>query len=247
MRHFNNDLNILYKSLFQNCDHDKMLDRRNHRLLAKHKQDKESNIGRPKGWQRNYEEYQKQDISYNEKRVKDKNKQSNRSLLNKEEYYTEVVDNNNGMFDGKYFHFEKKLIKNKDYNHFLEKKRRICDIDLEKLKFRSYGFGVAIFFLFLLSGIGLPVLRAYELVKDSSFTPFKICWEFIYSTLNLETIIPKGTPVARGTAAPIPGVEYFYLVIFVVLIISLGILLIVAIPKILRNNEKYKKIKSMTE
>ncbi|SBS93707.1 Plasmodium exported protein (Pm-fam-a like), unknown function [Plasmodium malariae] len=224
-----------------------MLYRRNHRLLAKYKQDKESNSVRPKGWQQNYEEYQKKDISYNEKRVKDKNKQSNRSLLNKEEYYTEVVDNNNGMFDGKYFHFEKKMIKNKDYNYFLEKKRRICDIDLKKTKFRSYGFGVAIFFLFFLSGIGLPLLRAYESVKDSSFTPFKICWEFIYNTLNLETIIPKVKTVEPGSVASIPGVDYFYLVIFVVLIVTLGILLIVAIPKILRNNEKYNKIKSMTE
>lgn len=79
---------------------------------------------------------------------KRKSKQTNRSLLKNAEYYTDVIDYNNGLFDEKHVHIDKKWIKQKGYNDFLEKRRRIGDIALKKIKFRNYGFGVVMFFFF---------------------------------------------------------------------------------------------------
>ncbi|SBS93620.1 Plasmodium exported protein (Pm-fam-a like), unknown function [Plasmodium malariae] len=231
-------MNTFNESLDEICKFDKKLYIGNNRLLAKYKQNKDLNISGLKENIPYNTDYEKKDIYNNERGAKGKNKQSNRNLLNKAQYYTEVVDYNNGMFDGKYFHFEKKWIKKKDYDTFLEKNRRIKNIALKKIKFRSYGFGIAIFFFFFLMGIGLPILRAYESVEGAHFTPFKTCWEFIYTTLGLG---------ADGETQVIPGVEYFFLAIFVFLIILLAVSLIVTIHKILRNNEKYEKIKLMVK
>ncbi|KAI4841140.1 hypothetical protein MKS88_000375 [Plasmodium brasilianum] len=236
--HFCNDMNRFNESLDEICKFDKKLYIGNNRLLAKYKQNKDLNISGLKENIPYNTDYEKKDISNNERGAKGKNKWSNRNLLNKAQYYTEVVDYNNGMFDGKHFHFEKKWIKKKDYDTFLEKNRRIKNIALKKIKFRNYGFGIAIFFFFFLMGIGLPILRAYESAEGAIFTPFKTCWEFIYNILGLANDAKSQTPKAA-----VPGVEYFYLAIFVFLIILLSVSLIVTIPKILRNNEKYEKIK----
>ncbi|KAI4841048.1 hypothetical protein MKS88_000816 [Plasmodium brasilianum] len=245
--HFCNDMNKFNESLDEICKFDKKLYIGNNRLLAKYKQNKDLNISGLKEKIPYNTDHEKNDISNNEMGDKGKNKESNRNLLNKAQYYTEVVDYNNGMFDGKHFHFEKKWIRKKDYDTFLEKNRKIKNIALRKIKFRSYGFGIAIFFFFFLMGIGLPILRAYESVEGAPFTPFKTCWEFIYEGLHLETIIPKIKTELLPTKEIIPGAEYFFLGTFVVFIILLAALIIVAIPKILRNYEKYKKIKYISE
>ncbi|KAI4837657.1 hypothetical protein MKS88_003070 [Plasmodium brasilianum] len=104
---------------------------------------------------------EKRDISHKEKGFIRKTKYSNGSSLYKAQYYTEVIDYNNGMFDGKYFHFEKKCMKKKDYDHFFEKKR-IGNIALKKIKFRNYGFGVAVFVIYFLLGIGIPSLYGID-------------------------------------------------------------------------------------
>ncbi|KAI4839848.1 hypothetical protein MKS88_001751 [Plasmodium brasilianum] len=234
---FNRDSSKFSKSMHENCCISRRLYTRNYRSLAKYKKNKDSNnICLEEDIKSNKVNEQK-DISYNKKKGKRTNKLTNKSLLNKSQYYTEVIDYNNGMFDGKHYHFEKKWIKKKDYDNFLEKKRRINDIALKKIKFRSYGFGAAIFFLFFLFGIGLPILRTFDFVDDSTFTPFKTCWEFIYKGLNLGEI---------KAGSSVPGVENFFLAVFLVLTIILAALIIVAIPKILRNNEKYKKLKYMS-
>ncbi|SBT01639.1 hypothetical protein PMALA_082720 [Plasmodium malariae] len=85
----------------------------------------------------NRAEYEKKNISNNKEGTKGKNKEYYKSSLNKAQLYTEVMDYNNGMFDGKHFHFEKKFIRKKDYDYILQKSRRIHDIDLKKIKFRS--------------------------------------------------------------------------------------------------------------
>ncbi|SBS96596.1 Plasmodium exported protein (Pm-fam-a like), unknown function [Plasmodium malariae] len=233
-------MNTFNESLGEICKFDKKLYIGNNRLLAKYKQNNDLNISGLKENIPYNTDYEKKDISNNERGAKGKNKRSNRNLLNKAQYYTEVVDYNNGIFDGKHFHFEKKWIKKKDYDTFLEKNRRIKNIALKKIKFRNYGFGIAIFFFFFLMGIGLPILRAYESVKGAVFTPFKTCWEFIYKILGLA----EGAN-GQTSNSVVPGVEYFYIAIFVFLIILLAVSLIVTIPKILRNNEKYEKIKLM--
>ncbi|SBS95580.1 Plasmodium exported protein (Pm-fam-a like), unknown function, partial [Plasmodium malariae] len=99
----------------------------------------------------------RRNIYNNEKESNGKKKQSRRFSLNKAEYYTEVFDYNNGMFDGKHFHFEKKWIKKKEYDRFIEKNRRIRDIALKKIKFRSYGLGVVIFLIFFILGVGISI------------------------------------------------------------------------------------------
>ncbi|SBT01465.1 Plasmodium exported protein (Pm-fam-a like), unknown function [Plasmodium malariae] len=210
------------------------LDTRIFRLLTIYKQDKDLNILRLNQNIQNKTECEK-DITINEKLVKGKNKHSNRDLLNKAQYYTEIIDYNNGMFDGKHFHFEKKWIKKKDYDYFIEKNRRICDINLKKIKFRSYGFGIATFLIFLLLGVGLPILRTCELSGIFGENgPFKKCWEYVETLLSdsLKKTLSEG---------------YVYLIIFGIFIITLTVILIVTIYKILINNEKYNKIKLLNE
>ncbi|KAI4834558.1 fam-m protein [Plasmodium brasilianum] len=89
------------------------------RLLAKYKYDKDSSFVEIKEHINNNAGFQKKCTSNNEVIIKGINMQSNRSSLNKAQYYTEVTDYDNGIFDGKYFHIEKKLIKKKDYDNFL--------------------------------------------------------------------------------------------------------------------------------
>ncbi|SBT00355.1 Plasmodium exported protein (Pm-fam-a like), unknown function, partial [Plasmodium malariae] len=212
------------KSLYDNLKVNRKLDIRNYRLLAKCKEKKGSNIVELNEDIANNLKCEKNSLYNNETVLTKKNKKSNRYPLNKAQYYTEVTDYNNGIFDGKYFHFEKKLIKKKDYDTFLEKKRRIRDITLKKIKFRSYGFGIVIFFLFFLFGIGLPILHGFEYLNN------------VLSPLE-KLLESAGEGVKK----------YSFLISFGILIIILSVIILVAIPKILKNNEKYKKIKYMTE
>ncbi|SBS96492.1 Plasmodium exported protein (Pm-fam-a like), unknown function, partial [Plasmodium malariae] len=227
----------LNKYLVDNCNITRKLDTIKYRLLAKYIQDNCSNTAVLKEDTQYNREGEKKNASSYKKWTNEKKKIYNRNLLNKAKYYTEVVDYNNGMFDGKHFHFEKKWIKKKDYDNFVEKNRRIHDIALKKIKFRSYGFGVFIFFLFLVLGISLPILEGVGILKTlgeklvgtrSSSTWFGVALDKIVSFLNLSESAYKILPK-------------------VLLFVFLAVIIIITIPIILRNNEKYKKIKLMME
>ncbi|KAI4836001.1 fam-m protein [Plasmodium brasilianum] len=192
-------------------------------------QDKDSNILELEQNIKNNTKCKKKDIAINEKGEKDKNKKSNKSSLNKAQYYTEVIDYNNGMFDGKHFHFEKKWIKKKDYDNFLERNRRICDISLRKIRFRKYSIGIAMFFIFLLLGIGIPILSSLPSLKEA--------WESITNDGILNKL--KVNVEAWGDNV----LSYLIIALFSVLMVMLAVMLIVGFYKILRNNEKYNKIK----
>ncbi|SBS99396.1 Plasmodium exported protein (Pm-fam-a like), unknown function, partial [Plasmodium malariae] len=216
-----------------NYNIDRKLGIRKYRLLEKYKLEKDSNIAHLKERSQNNNRSKKNYASSNEKWANEKNKKSNRNLLNKAQYYTEVVDYDNGMFDGKHFHFEKKWIKKKDYENFAEKKRRIGEIALKKIKLRSYSFGVAQFLIFFLFGVGLSVLPTFSFSSSiengiKSIPLFGQLYESINALGNNEQF-------------------YIYLALFSVIIITLSVMLIIGLYKILRNNEKYNKIKLMTE
>ncbi|KAI4834116.1 fam-m protein [Plasmodium brasilianum] len=230
--HFSSDI-MLNKSLKVKWNLDSISEAIHYRLLAKYKKDQNSNtVGLTEDIS-NSMKYKKINICNNEKLTKGKNKQSNRSLLNKQQYYTEIIDYNNGMFDGKHFHFQKKWIKKKDFDDFVEKKRRICDIDLKKIKFRNYGFGFTLFFIFLFLGIGIPISPGltflnvtWDTIKENSLGKF-----FYDITCKLKEFL-KMDP---------------YVILYSIFIVILSVILIIAIYKILRNNEKYEKIKLMSE
>ncbi|SBT86002.1 fam-m protein [Plasmodium malariae] len=231
--YFDNNLSIFRKSLDEYCCSSKKLDTRYYRSLAKYKLDSGSNNVCLKGTFPNNRLNEKRNIYGNEEEGKGKNEESNRGLFNKAQYYTEVIDYNKGIFDGKHFHFERKWIKKKDYDYFLEKRRRICDIGLKKVKFRSYGFGVFLFVLFFLLGIGIPLLPKLSFLENT--------WKLIEeSTLlkeicnNIKTFMKEKQP-------------YLYSILFIVLMIMVSIMFLVGIYKILRNNEKYNKIKLIAE
>ncbi|SBT85660.1 fam-m protein [Plasmodium malariae] len=221
------------KYFFDNYNNDRKLGIRKYRLLAKYKLDKDSNISLLKGDSINNERCKKNYVSSSEKWANENNKKINRNLLNKAQYYTEVVDYDSGMFDGKHFHFEKKWIKKKDYENFVEKKRRIGDIALKKIKLRSYSFGVAQFFIFFLLGVGLSILPTF---------PF---WSSMKN--NIESIPLFGELYKYMEKLGKNEQFYIYLALFSVIIITLSVMLIIGLYKILRNNEKYNKIKLMTE
>ncbi|SBT00312.1 Plasmodium exported protein (Pm-fam-a like), unknown function [Plasmodium malariae] len=201
------DYSTFSKSLDENCCISRRLGTETYGSLAKYEMNKNSfNICLEENI-RNNEMSDKKGISYNKKGIKRKITLPNKNLLNKAQYYTEVVDYNNAMFDGKHLHFEKKWIKKKDYDDFIDKNRKICDIYLKKLKFRNYGFGVSLFFLFFLLGIILTEITEWLGVEKK---------------------------------------PYIYIILFGVLMIMLSVMLIIALYKILRNNEKFEKIKLMT-
>ncbi|SCN12440.1 fam-m protein [Plasmodium malariae] len=154
---FNSELCTFNKFGDKNYNPSEKLDTGCYRILAKDKQHNDSNNVYSKEKFTNNEENNQKEIYKNEMFRKRKSIQSNRSMLNKAQYYTEVIDYNNGIFDGKHFHFQKKWIKKKNYDTFLEKKRRICNIALKKIRFRKYRYAVFMLFFFFLLGIGLPM------------------------------------------------------------------------------------------
>ncbi|SBT85799.1 fam-m protein [Plasmodium malariae] len=230
--HFNSELSTFNKSINKNYKPSKKLDTRSYRILRKYKKENNSNNVFLKKMFVNNGENNEGDISNNEKCRKGKNKQSNRSLLNKAQYYTEIIDYNNGTFDGKHFHFQKKWIKKKDHDDFLEKNRRICDITLKKIKFRKYRFGVAIFIIFLFLGIGLAILPKLPFMES--------VWT------SMDNLLPNALKEAIETAQKYVN-NYLYLILYTALFVILSIILIIGIYKMLRNNEKYNKIKLITE
>ncbi|SBT85651.1 fam-m protein [Plasmodium malariae] len=230
---FNRNINKFNKSFDQTCNIYEKLNTRNCRLLAKYNKVKDSNVASLTKDLPYNEGYAKKNIYNDEKGVERSNKQYNRNLLKKAQYYTEVIDYNIGIFDGKHFHFEKKWIKKKDYDNFLEKKRRICDIALKKIKFKNYGYIVAMFLIFIMFVIGIYKIPRLESLDAA--------WKDLGSGNILKTLyetVAKWDPTVKAS---------IYLTSFSVIILISIILLVIGICKILKNNEKYNKIKLMTE
>ncbi|KAI4840236.1 hypothetical protein MKS88_001594 [Plasmodium brasilianum] len=224
---FYSEQSTFNKFIDKNYNFSKKLDTRNYRLLSKYNEDKDSNNLWLKGKLPNNEVIGQKITSNNEVGTNRQNNQSLKCLLNKAQYYTEVIDYNNGMFDGKHFHFQKKWVKKKDFDTFFEKKKRIGDISLKKIKFRSYKFGISIIIVFFLLGIGLPVSKAFRLSNSGGIDNYIL--SFLSNTLYLGSN------------------ENAYILLFAVTFIMLAVLIIIAIYKILRNNEKYQKITLMME
>ncbi|SBS96122.1 Plasmodium exported protein (Pm-fam-a like), unknown function, partial [Plasmodium malariae] len=195
----------------ENYDVGRKIYTRNARSLSKHKQEMCSNILGLK-----------EDIPFNGENDNRKNKKLNRRSLNNAKYYTEIIDYNNGMFDGKHFHFEKKWITKKDYDNIVERNRRICHIALKKIKFKNYGFGVALLLFLFILGIGYAILEKFEQFGTAGEDFAKLLFS--------------------GTMAKTAG-SYVFTVLFGLLIVILSIIIIIVIPRILKNNEKYQKIK----
>ncbi|KAI4836246.1 hypothetical protein MKS88_004034 [Plasmodium brasilianum] len=223
--HLNNDVSIISKSVDDNFYLGKKLDTRYYRSLSKYKQDNDSNNICLRERFSNNGVNERRDIFNDKKVVRKKNQQLIRSSLNNAQYFTEILDYNKGMFDGKHFHFEKKWIRRKDYDHFHEKNRRIRDISLKKIGFRDYGFAVIIISILLLLGIGYPILLGLGHMNTLG--------EKIKSLLEGASIISNGTEIP----------SYTYILTFAVNVIILSIILIIAMTKIFKNNEKYNKIK----
>ncbi|SBT85816.1 fam-m protein [Plasmodium malariae] len=231
--YFNIDMRTFNKFADAKYKHGRNLDPITLRLLAKYKQDKDSHILGLKQNKSNNNEHEKYNITINEKGNKKKNKKSDKSSLNKAQYYMEVIDYNNGMFDGKHFHFEKKWIKKKDYDNFLKKNRTICDISLRKIRFRKYGIGVAIFVIFSLCAAAIDVLPRLPFLNTA--------WEKLEEGNILKTLYDY---VNNWDATLKTSI---YLTLYSVLMLILIIVLVIGICRVLGNNEKYNKIKLMSE
>ncbi|SBT85476.1 fam-m protein [Plasmodium malariae] len=230
--YFNIDMRTFNKFADAKYKHGRNLDTITFRLLAKYKPDKDSHILELKQNKSNNNEHEKYDITINEKWNKGKNKKSDKSSLNKAQYYVEVIDYNNGMFDGKHFHFEKKWIKKKDYDNFLERNRRICDISLRKIRFRKYGIGVAMFVIFSLFVVAIDVLPRLKSLEET--------WKTFASSGILETLY-KCKSVGQTVKTSV------YITLYSVLMLILIIVFVIGICRVLGNNEKYNKIKLMSE
>ncbi|SBT85557.1 fam-m protein [Plasmodium malariae] len=227
--HFDND--YMFRTSLDNYKLDIKLVRRQYRILVKYKQNKYSKFADLKEDMSNKVKYEKKDSYDKENVLKSKNRKFNKGLLNKAQYYTEFIDYRNGMFDGKHFHFEKKWIKKKDYDDYIEKNKRIGDIALKKIKFRKYRYGIAMLFFFFLLGIGLSISCKFEKTSGGATNNGidNQILQFLKGILGLNN---------EG---------HVFILLFAVTFIMLSILIIIAIYKILRNNEKYQIFKLITE
>ncbi|SBT85579.1 fam-m protein [Plasmodium malariae] len=194
---FYSEQSTFNKIIDKNYNLSKKLDTRNYRLLAKYKLNNHSyNVCLKKKLEDN-EANKQRDLSNNERRIKEKNKQSSRNLLNKAQYYVDVIDYNNGMFYGKNFHFQKKWIKKKDYDR-------------------------------------LPMSCKCEMVRAGTTDTRS-------NSIDLQII--KYISDLLGTKNELHVFILLYTVAFIILVV----LIIIATYKILRNNEKYQKLKLMRE
>ncbi|SBS95499.1 PIR Superfamily Protein [Plasmodium malariae] len=216
-------LTWLIKSSNEIYNFSRNLIRRNYRLLAEYKLDKCSNVVVLKEDRPNYTEYKKKYISNNIKGGIRTSDESNKSL-NNERRYKQVTGCNKETLDRIYYRFKNKWVNKKDYEISQKQNRRICNINLRKIKFRSYGFAFAIFSLFFSFGIGFPILQALELLGPLE-----------KNILGIVGYLIDPTSIK----------DYISLIFFGVLIIILAITIMITIPKILINNEKYEKIKLM--
>ncbi|SBT85898.1 fam-m protein [Plasmodium malariae] len=231
--YFYNDMRTFNKIADAKYKHGRNLDTITLRLLAKYIQDKDSHILGLKHNKSNNNEYEKYEITINENGNNGKNKKFNKSSLNKAQYYMEVIDYNNGMFDGKHFHFEKKWIKKKDYDNFLERNRKICNISLGKIRFRRYGIGVTMFVIFSLCAAAIDVLPRLTSLNNA--------WKKLEEGNILKSLYDYVNDWDATLKTSI------YLTLFSVLMLILIIVLVIGICRVLGNNEKYNKIKLMSE
>ncbi|KAI4839829.1 fam-m protein [Plasmodium brasilianum] len=216
---------------------DSKLVERAYRLLGKHKQKKRLNVVCIKEELPNNEGFEKKDISNHDDVAIRKKKRLNGSSLDKSKLYTEVIDYDSGMFDGKHYHYEKKWINKKDYDNILKRKRRINFMTLCKMKYKGYGLVVAIFLFLLLFGIGLPILEfsgvketiRKSLISAAWWSPMKYFGNKLASLLT-DFIL-----------------DNIFILSYVVSIVMIAIVIVILVPRILRNNEKYKKIKLTKE
>ncbi|SBT00848.1 fam-m protein [Plasmodium malariae] len=225
------------KLLDKNYSHCKKFSIRSYRLLAKCVQNENSSIIDLKEEIPNNGKLPPQDISNNEKGIKEKKKPFNRSSLNKTKFYAEVTDYDNAMFDGKHFHYEKKWIDKKNYDNFVKKDRGARYMALRKLKYTGYRLVFAIFFVFLLFGIGLPTIQFTEVFNNIG--------TFWTSTLGLPSIKDWGAPISRVLSDVI--LDNSFLISYVISLVLLGLVIALLVPKIFINNEKYKKLKLRKE
>ncbi|SBS95342.1 Plasmodium exported protein (Pm-fam-a like), unknown function [Plasmodium malariae] len=210
---------------------------RTYRLLGKHKLEKRSNVVCIKEGLPNNCVFEKKIISHHDDETISKRKQSNKNSVDKSQLYTEVIDYDSGMFDGKHYHYEKKWINKKEYDNIVKRKRRINFITLSKMKYNGYGLVIALFFFLFLLGIGLPIIEfsgvmtsiGNKLVGQAWWSSMK---NFGYKLVSL---LPEFI------------LDNIFIISYVVSIIMLAIVFVILVPRILRNNEKYKKIKLMRE
>ncbi|SBS95627.1 Plasmodium exported protein (Pm-fam-a like), unknown function [Plasmodium malariae] len=223
---------------------------RTYRLLENCVQNEYSNITGLNEEVTNIGKFLTKDISNNEKDVKVIKKPFSRSSLNKTGFYAEVIDYNNAMFDGKHLHYEKKWIEKKDYDNFVKrdrkvrymallklKDRKVRYMALLKLKYKGYGLIIALFFFFLLFGIGLPT------IQYTGF--FKTIGKFWKETLNFPGIESWGDGIYNILSEEI--INNSFLISYVISIVLLVAVIVILVPKIFINNEKYKKLKLRKE
>ncbi|SBT86100.1 fam-m protein [Plasmodium malariae] len=225
------------KLLDEKYNHCRIFSGRTYRLLESCVQNEYSNITGLNEEVTNNGKFLTKDIYNNEKDVKVIKKPFSRSSLNKTGFYAEVIDYDNAMFDGKHLHYEKKWIEKKNYDNFVKRDRKVRYMALLKLKYKGYGLIIALFFFFLLFGIGLPT------IQYTGF--FKTIGKFWKETLGFPGIEHWEDAIYDTFSQEI--INNFFLISYVISIVLLVAVIVILVPKIFINNEKYKKLKLRKE
>ncbi|SCN12541.1 fam-l protein [Plasmodium malariae] len=260
--HFINDVSIFNSSLNENYSPGKKIVARIYRILAKYKQDKDTNMVCLKENVLNYESNNETDIPNYEKQEKKKKKLSYGSSSLSAIDHKQYMKNKSCMFETKkYSHIEKRIFKELDYIDFLQKNRAISDKIFRKVVFKKYRVRIILplFFVLLLStylildfscGYGIVgwLLKILKNILGSEWSrPLRsFLWDlkldFLWKTETIN-VVKKGTSShikQSWTFMTKPFLVYIiYLIPFVILFATLIFAVVYYHKKVI----KYQKIK----
>ncbi|KAI4837501.1 hypothetical protein MKS88_003977 [Plasmodium brasilianum] len=165
--HLDNDMSLFMKFIKKNYNLGKILDVKTNRILEKYKENKDSRTVCLNKYITNYESNEKKDISNNEKKVKEKTKQSNGNSVNPERH-KQHMKNITYMFETKkYSRMERKIFKELDYIDFLQNNKAVVYKLFRKIVFKKYRARICLplfLFLFLLVSILLDFSCNYGII-----------------------------------------------------------------------------------
>ncbi|SBS95498.1 Plasmodium exported protein (Pm-fam-a like), unknown function, partial [Plasmodium malariae] len=241
------------RSLVKFYNHDKKLFTRNYRLLEKYKKNMDAGIICLK------EEIQsgvndKNDISYYEKCILEKKKQSNEKLPRNARRYKKNVKNKSCILvTKKCSYLEKKIFKELDYVNFLKNNRTLSDKFYKKiiLKKRKLRFFLPLYLLLLLSvSIILDYSSGLGLVRGL-FWIVNTCYGNSSWQSFLGKLLKKTSPFneifkvikSNGKDANLYVTSLFRTLIYFISFLMLGITIILGVVYYHKKVKKYEEIK----
>ncbi|SBS97926.1 Plasmodium exported protein (Pm-fam-a like), unknown function [Plasmodium malariae] len=218
------------------------MDARIYRILAKYKQDKDSNLI-----------CLKEDILNYEKMLREKNKWSNGSSPMNIRGHKQHMKNKSCMFETKkYSHMEKKVFKELDYIDFLQNNKTISDKIFRKTVFKKYRVRIILplclfillsTYLILDFSCGLGIVGSLlKVLKETVGSEWSKTLRLFLWELKLDFLWPKGI-TSKGTTWTFMTKPFLFYLIYLIPFLILGFTTILWIFYYHKKVKKYQKIK----